>query len=134
VLLPQVQGQVRLSQAGFVDMVRPALEDSVALLRAAIDSTVLLVGGSAPIPLVTELLSSALGRPVVTVADPEASVALGAVLALRSEAPTLVAVRPGLPATTCRRCARRSRPGADCAAGHWSCLACWRWLGSPWAR
>jgi molecular chaperone DnaK len=107
VLLPQVQGQVRLSQAEFEDMVRPALEDSVALLRAAIDSTgmlpadlrsVLLVGGSAPIPLVTELLSSALGRPVVTASAPEASVALGAVLALRSEAPTLVVASPARPA------------------------------------
>jgi molecular chaperone DnaK len=43
-------------------------------------AAVLLVGGSSRIPLVTELLSAGLGRPVAVDADPKATVAIGAAL------------------------------------------------------
>jgi actin-like ATPase involved in cell morphogenesis len=88
VLLPHHQAQTRLVRAEFEDLIRPAVEETVTLLRAAVGSadieSVLLAGGSARIPLVTELLSAEFGRPVVADTDPKAAVALGAVLALRS--------------------------------------------------
>ncbi|REH35167.1 Hsp70 protein [Kutzneria buriramensis] len=89
VLLPSGQRQARLIRAEFEAMIRPALEETVDLMRRTIDSAgltesdlaaVLLVGGSSRIPLVTELLSAGLGRPVAVDADPKATVAIGAAL------------------------------------------------------
>ncbi|EWM18057.1 DnaK family protein [Kutzneria sp. 744] len=89
VLLPSGQRQARLIRAEFEAMIRAALEETVDLLRRTIRSAglteadlaaVLLVGGSSRIPLVTELLSAGLGRPVAVDADPKATVAIGAVL------------------------------------------------------
>jgi actin-like ATPase involved in cell morphogenesis len=106
VLLPRGQAQVRLVRAEFEAMIRPAIEETVDLLEGAVGSAglavseltaVLLVGGSARIPLVTELLSAALGRPVAVGTDPKATVALGAVLALRT-VETASALPPPLPA------------------------------------
>ena len=93
VLLPGLQTQARLVRSEFEDLIRPAVAETVDLLATALRtsevpehelSTVLLVGGSARIPLVTELLSATLGRPVAVDADPKAAVSLGAVLALRT--------------------------------------------------
>ena len=92
VLLPGLQAQARLVRAEFEELIRPAVAETVELLSTALRSSgvpeneltaVLLVGGSARIPLVTELLSATLGRPVAVDADPKAAVSLGAVLALR---------------------------------------------------
>jgi molecular chaperone DnaK len=89
VLLPSGQRQARLIRAEFEAMIRPALEETVDLMRRTVDSAgltesdlaaVLLVGGSSRIPLVTELLSAGLGRPVAVDADPKATVAIGAAL------------------------------------------------------
>jgi actin-like ATPase involved in cell morphogenesis len=89
VLLPSGQRQARLIRAEFEAMIRPALEETVDLMRRTIRSAglteddlaaVLLVGGSSRIPLVTELLSAGLGRPVAVDADPKATVAIGAAL------------------------------------------------------
>jgi len=89
VLLPSGQRQARLIRAEFEAMIRPALEETVDLMRRTIRSAglteadltaVLLVGGSSRIPLVTELLSAGLGRPVAVDADPKATVAVGAAL------------------------------------------------------
>ncbi|PZS16467.1 MAG: Hsp70 family protein, partial [Pseudonocardiales bacterium] len=41
---------------------------------------VLLVGGSSRVPLVAQLVSAELGRPVAIDADPKAAIALGAAL------------------------------------------------------
>ncbi|HWC78557.1 MAG TPA: Hsp70 family protein [Pseudonocardiaceae bacterium] len=95
VLLPHFQAQARLVRAEFEAMIEPAVRETVHLLESAVHeagiapaglSAVLLVGGSARIPLVTELLSAALDRPVAVDTDPKAAVALGAALALRSVA------------------------------------------------
>ena len=89
VLLPGAQTQVRLVRAEFEAMIAPALDETVEALRRALASAgvdaedldaVLLVGGSSRVPLVAQLLSAELGRPVAVDADPKASVALGAVL------------------------------------------------------
>ncbi|MGH3607421.1 MAG: Hsp70 family protein [Pseudonocardiaceae bacterium] len=90
VLAPGVQTQVRLIRAEFEDMIRPQVEQTVEALRRALRSagvepddldTVLLVGGSSRVPLVAQLVSAELGRPVAIDADPKAAIALGAALA-----------------------------------------------------
>ncbi len=90
VLLPTVQTEVRLTRREFETMIRPSLEDSIGALKRAIAnadisdadiSTVLLVGGSSRIPLVSQLIRSELGRPVAVDAHPKHAVALGAALA-----------------------------------------------------
>jgi molecular chaperone DnaK (HSP70) len=90
VMLPTVQTEVRLRRTEFEDMIRPALTETIgslcrALRSAAVDraglKAVLLVGGSSRIPLVAELVTSELARPVAVDAHPKHAVALGAALA-----------------------------------------------------
>jgi actin-like ATPase involved in cell morphogenesis len=87
VLLPALQAEVRLTRNEFERMIRPTLTQTVdalprALVSASVEpddvSTVLLVGGSSRIPLVAELVSDAIGRPIAVDADPKHTVALGA--------------------------------------------------------
>ncbi len=89
VLAPEVQSQVRLVRAEFEDLIRPQVAETVEALRRALRSadvdpkdldTVLLVGGSSRVPLVAQLVSAELGRPVAIDADPTAAIALGAAL------------------------------------------------------
>jgi molecular chaperone DnaK (HSP70) len=89
VLLPGLQTEVRLTRGEYEAMVRPALSDTITSLTRALRSaevkpddvtTVLLVGGSSRTPLVAELVSSAIGRPVAVDAHPKYGVALGAAL------------------------------------------------------
>ena len=77
-------------------MVRPAVEQTVGSLRRALTSagvtpdgirTVVLVGGSARIPLVAEVLGRELGRPVAVSPQPKHAVALGAALLAGGVAP-----------------------------------------------
>ncbi|MGI5125287.1 Hsp70 family protein [Pseudonocardia sp. CA-107938] len=91
VLLPGARGSVRLHRSEFEAMIGPQIEETVAALRRAINSAgrtpeqltaVLLVGGSSRIPLVGELVSQQLGRPVAVDADPKNAIAKGAALAL----------------------------------------------------
>lgn len=80
---------VRMGRAELEELLRPSLEETVAALERALTSadltvadlgSVLLVGGSARIPLVTELLTRRLGRPVAVSAHPKHGVALGAAM------------------------------------------------------
>ncbi|WP_285319526.1 Hsp70 family protein [Pseudarthrobacter sp. lyk4-40-TYG-27] len=104
VLLPGVQQQVRLVRAEFEALIEDpvrdtvdALEQSLARLHleAADLSAVLLIGGSSRIPLVAQLVSEQLGRPIAVDADPKSSICLGAavaaVLAHAAAAPALAA-------------------------------------------
>ncbi|HET9255414.1 MAG TPA: Hsp70 family protein, partial [Pseudonocardiaceae bacterium] len=87
VLAPGISTQVRLHRAEFEDLIRPHITDTIHALRATLRSArlepgeldaVLLVGGSSRIPLVTQLLSAGLSRPVAVDADPTTAIALGA--------------------------------------------------------
>ncbi|MFO7959554.1 MAG: Hsp70 family protein [Nitriliruptoraceae bacterium] len=87
VLLPGTQTQIELRRDELEQMVRPALDDTLGALRRAIASAglsagdltaVLLVGGSSRIPLVAQMVTEALGRPVAVDSHPKHSVALGA--------------------------------------------------------
>jgi molecular chaperone DnaK len=89
VLLPNLQTEVRLTRAEFEGLIRPTLGDAITALERALRSagvsaeevtTVLLVGGSSRIPLVSQMVSSAVGRPVAVDAHPKHGVALGAAL------------------------------------------------------
>ncbi|MHA6797172.1 Hsp70 family protein [Pseudonocardia bannensis] len=97
VLLPGSRGSVRLHRSEFEGMIRPQVEETVAALRRAVGSAglgpeglsaVLLVGGSSRIPLVAQLVSEQLGRPVAVDADPKNAIAKGAALAV-SPKPTV---------------------------------------------
>ncbi|MGQ0575090.1 MAG: Hsp70 family protein [Pseudonocardia sp.] len=81
--------EVRLTRAELEEAVRGALLRSVDVLSSALDAAgvapadlaeVLLVGGSVRIPLVAQLVSAGLGRPVTVADDPEGVVAAGAAL------------------------------------------------------
>jgi actin-like ATPase involved in cell morphogenesis len=91
VLLPGSRGSVRLHRSEFEALIRPQVEETVAALRTAVTSAgltpdqltaVLLVGGSSRIPLVAQLVSEQLGRPVAVDTDPKNSIAKGAALAV----------------------------------------------------
>jgi molecular chaperone DnaK len=90
VVLPSVQTEVRITRAEFEDMIRASIGDTIAALRRALDSggvsaaevsKVLLVGGSSRIPLVAQMVSAELGRPVAVDAHPKHAIPLGAALA-----------------------------------------------------
>jgi len=101
VMLPGLATEVRITRQELETMIRPAITDSIAALRRAITSgglvpehiaRVLLVGGSSRIPLVAEMVTSALGRPIALDTHPKHAVALGAALTV---APKQPAAAPG---------------------------------------
>jgi actin-like ATPase involved in cell morphogenesis len=101
VMLPGLATEVRITRNELEGMIRPALNDSIAALRRAITSgglvpehiaRVLLVGGSSRIPLVAEMVTSALGRPIALDTHPKHAVALGAATSI---APKQPAAAPG---------------------------------------
>ncbi|MEU7818865.1 Hsp70 family protein, partial [Pseudonocardia sp. NPDC049154] len=113
VLLPGHRGSVRLHRSEFEDAIRDRIEETVEALRRAVASAglqpaaldaVLLVGGSSRVPLVGQLVSQELGRPVAVDTDPKNAIAKGAALAV-SPRPTAswpavaLAPIPGGPAT-----------------------------------
>ena len=87
VMLPTVQTEVRITRSELEGLIRPVMGDTVAAMRRALQSAgvstaelsaVLLVGGSSRIPLVGEVVSEMLGRPVTVDAHPKHLVAMGA--------------------------------------------------------
>jgi molecular chaperone DnaK len=95
VLMPAYRGSVRLHRSEFEEAIRPSIADTVDALRRAVESAgtdpegltaVLLVGGSSRIPLVAQLVSEQLGRPVAVDTDPKNAIAKGAVLAFLPQA------------------------------------------------
>ena len=90
VSLPGVQTEVRLTRDEFETMIRPrvgetvkALERAVASARIEMDEVtrILLVGGTSRMPIVSEMLRSATGRPVALDTHPKLAIAVGAALA-----------------------------------------------------
>jgi outer membrane protein assembly factor BamB/actin-like ATPase involved in cell morphogenesis len=105
VALPRLHTRVRITRSQFEAMITPALDDTVAAVRRALRSAgvradqlraLVLTGGSARIPLVGEVLSTAFDRPVVLDETPELGIALGAaMLAGRPPAAPPTAASPG---------------------------------------
>jgi molecular chaperone DnaK len=82
-------GSVRLVRAELEELIQPVVEETAAALLRVISSAgaepddlaaVLLTGGSAQIPLVTQVVSEVLGRPVTVAENPKADAATGAAL------------------------------------------------------
>jgi molecular chaperone DnaK len=103
VLLPNVQTEVRVTRGELEALIRPTLAETVTALERALRSAgrtgadvdhVLLVGGSSRIPLVSELVSSGLGRPVAVDAHPKHAVALGAAIVAARAGGALPPERP----------------------------------------
>lgn len=87
VILPSISTGVRLTRVEFEAMIRPMLTDSIGALRQALASAdvepaelhaVLLVGGASRTPLVAQMVSSEIGRPIAVDADPKQAIAIGA--------------------------------------------------------
>jgi actin-like ATPase involved in cell morphogenesis len=102
--LPLLHTSVRITRSELEDLIRPPLLETVASLRRALRSagvapedltTVLLAGGSSRIPLVAELLSAQLGRPLAVDAHPKHLVALGAATAVGQALPAARLTPPG---------------------------------------
>jgi actin-like ATPase involved in cell morphogenesis len=100
VMLPTHHTEVRLTRQEFEAMVQPALNETIVALRRAVASAevdvadvsaVLLVGGSSRIPLVAQLVTTALGRPIAIDARPKDAISLGAALLAAQAAPAAVA-------------------------------------------
>ncbi len=100
VLFPDLQAKVTLTREEFERMVSTPLAETTKALRRALQGAgvqpsevkkVLLVGGSSRIPLVAEMVSAELGRPVAVDIHPKHSVAFGAGIAagaaLKASAP-----------------------------------------------
>ena len=114
VLLPHTQTEVRTTRAELEGMIRPPLMETVTAMERALRGAgveaeqvrhILLVGGSSRIPLVAQMVSSQLGRPVAVDAHPKHAIALGgAIVAARAagvpvgDAATAAPVPAGAPA------------------------------------
>lgn len=104
VLLPGFQQQIRLVRSEFEALIEEPVRDTVEALEQTLAqlelepadlSAVLLIGGSSRIPLVAQLISEQLDRPIAVDADPKSSICLGAALSAvlaRAEAESRAAV------------------------------------------
>ncbi|MFI0467755.1 Hsp70 family protein [Saccharopolyspora sp. 5N102] len=103
VLLPQVQTQVRLTRQEFEQMIRPSVAETIRDLQRALRSAeiapedlqkVLLVGGSSRIPLISQMISAELRRPVAVDASPKYAIASGAAITARERAASRLTPAP----------------------------------------
>ncbi|PNI07083.1 molecular chaperone DnaK [Arthrobacter sp. AFG7.2] len=87
VLLPGIHQQVRLVRPEFEALIEDSVRDTVDALEQSLGqlglepadlTAVLLIGGSSRIPLVAQLISEQLDRPIAVDADPKSSICLGA--------------------------------------------------------
>jgi molecular chaperone DnaK len=87
VLLPGIHQQIRLVRPEFESLIEESVRDTVDALEQSLGqlglepadlTAVLLIGGSSRIPLVAQLISEQLDRPIAVDADPKSSICLGA--------------------------------------------------------
>jgi molecular chaperone DnaK len=87
--------KIRITRPEFNELIRPRIDDTAdclarALRRVGVEpadlGAVMLVGGSSRIPLVSEVLTERLGRPVSVSSQPKLCVAMGAALLAASRA------------------------------------------------
>ncbi|HKY66548.1 MAG TPA: Hsp70 family protein, partial [Acidimicrobiales bacterium] len=103
VMLPQRHTEVLLTRREFEGMIAPAVEETVVALRRAVASArlgdegvaaVLLVGGSSRIPLVGQLVTARLQRPIAIDARPKDAISVGAAHVAMAAAATAPAPTP----------------------------------------
>jgi actin-like ATPase involved in cell morphogenesis len=87
VFLPGRHFEVKLTRSDFEELIRAQVDSTIGALSRTLRSAqvqpaelgaVLLVGGSSRIPLVAQMVSAELGRPIVVDTHPKYAVALGA--------------------------------------------------------
>jgi molecular chaperone DnaK len=87
VLLPGIQQQIRLVRPEFESLIEDPVRDTVDALEQSLGqlglepadlTAVLLIGGSSRIPLVAQVISEQLDRPIAVDADPKSSICMGA--------------------------------------------------------
>ncbi|HYH77615.1 MAG TPA: Hsp70 family protein, partial [Arthrobacter sp.] len=109
VFLPGVHQQVRLVRSELEAMIEEPLRETVDALERSLDelgleaddlTAVLLIGGSSRIPLVAQLISEQLDRPIAVDADPKSSICLGAAVAALRTRPVAAAVADSTPTET----------------------------------
>ena len=82
--LPDVESELRLVRAEFDDVARPVIREIIGMLTTCIAGSerevgaVLLVGGGAPTPMLTQMISVELGLPVLLDDEPASAAARGA--------------------------------------------------------
>ena len=90
VALPGIQRTLRLVRSEFEALIEAPIRETVHALDRSLRSmhiepkdlsAVLLIGGSSRIPLVAEMISVELDRPIAVDADPKSSICLGAAVA-----------------------------------------------------
>jgi len=94
VLLPGARAQVRLVRSEFEAMIQASVAQTIVALTHSLHTAgceaddldaILLVGGSSRVPLIAQMLSGELDRPIAIDADPKASICLGATIAGAAE-------------------------------------------------
>jgi len=102
--LPSSHAEVRMVRSEFESLIDDIVRGTIEAMREAISSAgmgaddlaaVVLVGGSARVPLVAELLSEEFARPIVIGTEPGQSVALGAAMDASGNLP--VRAEPAVP-------------------------------------
>ncbi|WP_344605325.1 Hsp70 family protein [Sporichthya brevicatena] len=130
VALPGIAGSVRLTRSELEGLIAGPLEATVDVLDSVLENAgvaaadlaaVLTIGGSARIPLVTQLVSRQFQRPVVraggaTPATPATAVAAGAVLALGEASPAAPAPVLAAAKQVVKTAARKPKAAAQAVA------------------
>lgn len=100
VMLPGLGTRMRLVRSEVEELIGDSIRQSIATVHQALETArlgpedltaVILIGGSSRIPLVSELLSEDLRRPIVVDIDPKASVSHGAACIAASRAAAVAA-------------------------------------------
>ncbi|RAX44515.1 Hsp70 family protein [Arthrobacter sp. AQ5-06] len=131
VLLPGIQQQVRLVRSEFEAMISEPIRETVDALERSLQdlgltpadlSAVLLIGGSSRIPLVAQLISEQLDRPIAVDADPKSSICLGAAVAALRAQPEVTAQPAALTAQPAAAVLTQvdGHPGAAFRQASWS--------------
>ncbi|WP_426987874.1 Hsp70 family protein [Pseudarthrobacter sp. Y6] len=131
VLLPGIQQQVRLVRSEFEAMISEPIRETVDALERSLQdlgltpadlSAVLLIGGSSRIPLVAQLISEQLDRPIAVDADPKSSICLGAAVAALRAQPEVTAQPAALTAQPAAAVLTQAdgHPGAAGRRASWS--------------
>src|SRR4051812_45059700 len=134
VALPGLHTRVRLNRSELESMIGPSLADTITATQRALRTAgitapqltaVLLAGGSSRIPLVAQMLSTQLQRPVIADPHPEHSIAMGAAVAtaavLGGGSPFAAAApppRPGASASASPAATRVDVPAGGLAAAN----------------